>query len=426
MPSNSNTARIIALIKGALDQSKYLQLRIGLLTSPDINNPMIKAFVRTPALQENTRNAGLDWLRIAAITLVFIRHYPGAKSDSIAGFFFSWGWTGVDLFFVLSGFLLGSKLFKLAQRNDITFGSFYAQRLLRTVPAYYAMVAIYFSLPQIWEGKSILPLWRFLTFTCNFSMNTTLYGTMTQSWSLCVEEHFYLVLPILIWLIFRLRLQRHVPWMLLGLLPIAWAIRLQVWHTQIEPLRSTYSYSAYLEHMYFPTYTHFDGLIIGVLLAWISTLKHSFWERLLALHRWIFPASILTLALGIWLIQDIDSFSASLFAYSVFGVAYGGLLVTSMRLPKPIFLGSILEKLADLAYCIYLTHIPVMYFAYNLFTEQFTQSPIISLRPYIVILSVLSASYALRAAIEKPFLRLRQHFYSQKNLKQTRLAEGSI
>lgn len=146
---------------------------------------------------KHARLAGLDTLRALAIALVLVSHYHGFVSHAPTfGFIGRIGWAGVDLFFVLSGYLIGNQLLAPSARGEsLDLKTFFARRLLRTLPNYYAVLALFLLLPYSpIAGKSMAPAWEFLTFTQNFGMN---YGeTFTHSWSLCIEEQFYLVLPL--------------------------------------------------------------------------------------------------------------------------------------------------------------------------------------------------------------------------------------
>ncbi|MGZ5202605.1 MAG: acyltransferase family protein, partial [Telluria sp.] len=147
--------------------------------------------MRNPAAP--ARLAGLDTLRALAIVLVLMTHYDGfVNRGSTFGFIGEVGWAGVDLFFVLSGYLIGNQLLAPAARGEsLSLKAFFARRLLRTLPNYYVVLAVYLLLPHsaIW-GKSMAPVWRYLSFTQNIGLQ---YGqTFTHSWSLCIEEQFYL------------------------------------------------------------------------------------------------------------------------------------------------------------------------------------------------------------------------------------------
>ena len=118
------------------------------------------------------RANGLDALRSLAITLVFVYHYrlfvgtePNLGWPSVVG------WVGVDLFFVLSGYLIANQLLAgLVRGERWSLKAFYARRALRTWPTFWVVLAAYFVFPAFMGGKTPPPLWTFLSFTQNFGL----------------------------------------------------------------------------------------------------------------------------------------------------------------------------------------------------------------------------------------------------------------
>src|SRR6267378_2339840 len=110
------------------------------------------------------RIAGLDVLRAVAIVLVLAAHYPKTGAGLLTRVL-NFGWSGVDLFFVLSGYLIGGQLFAAqAAGRRVSFAGFYARRCLRTLPNYYVVLAMYFLVPAWIAGAAPEPVWKFLTF----------------------------------------------------------------------------------------------------------------------------------------------------------------------------------------------------------------------------------------------------------------------
>jgi peptidoglycan/LPS O-acetylase OafA/YrhL len=149
-----------------------------------------------------TRLVQLDFLRGAAILLVFGRHpsfWPdnAGRMRGIADFWYNFGWTGVDLFFVLSGFLVGGLLLgEVRERGNANVSRFIFRRAFKIWPSYYALVLISIVLKAVEYG------WR-TSFTLYWPnllhvQNDFGGGLLTHTWSLAVEEHFYLALPLLI------------------------------------------------------------------------------------------------------------------------------------------------------------------------------------------------------------------------------------
>jgi len=107
----------------------------------------------------NKHLAGLDHLRALAVILVVLYHYslfghPAYLHETIGNF----GWTGVDLFFVLSGYLIGGQLLSRVARNQpVDYGTFYLKRFLRIIPAYLAVLILYFTIPAFTERSTLPP-----------------------------------------------------------------------------------------------------------------------------------------------------------------------------------------------------------------------------------------------------------------------------
>jgi len=145
---------------------------------------------------------GLDHLRALAITLVFLFHYRSFGHPKWEEKICTFGWTGVDLFFVLSGFLIAGQLFdKMARGKKISLKEFWIKRVFRIIPAFLTVVLLYSLFPVLREAEQFAPVWKYLTFTVNFGLDRNIYNAFTHSWSLCVEEQFYLVLPALLLLL---------------------------------------------------------------------------------------------------------------------------------------------------------------------------------------------------------------------------------
>src|ERR1700733_11526871 len=120
------------------------------------------------------RSSQLDLLRAIAISLVFVDHFNWLGSDHWFNGVSDFGWIGVDLFFVLSGFLIAGQL---VRHQRFSFIEFYIRRGLRIWPNFLVILLIYFIMPAFHERESLPPLWKFLTFTQNFGTNISTGGT---------------------------------------------------------------------------------------------------------------------------------------------------------------------------------------------------------------------------------------------------------
>jgi len=154
------------------------------------------------------RQPGLDLLRTAAILLVAVFHIHLEHAPRFLLPVQQCGWMGVDLFFVLSGYLIGSQLLRPYTRNAVpSVRLFFLRRAFRVLPAFLVVLFVYFLFPAFRERPNLPDLWRFLTFTQNFGLQAP--AAFSHDWSLCVEEHFYLVLPLLfLWLMRKPNLRR--------------------------------------------------------------------------------------------------------------------------------------------------------------------------------------------------------------------------
>ena len=106
------------------------------------------------------RKPGLDLLR--AVAILWVMPFHSYIAGYMGGGVLRWsGWMGVDLFFALSGFLIGSQVFHaLVSRGGVDFVDFYLRRGFRTLPAYCVVLAIYVAWPSMREQTGMMPLWQ--------------------------------------------------------------------------------------------------------------------------------------------------------------------------------------------------------------------------------------------------------------------------
>ncbi len=154
----------------------------------------------------NKRNLQLAVLRGIAVLLVFGRHLELPKPEGLVGTFAgAWlriGWLGVDLFFVLSGFLIGGLLVtELHKHGRIDVARFLSRRGLKIYPAYFVFIAYLMFMPAakgLLRGESVwaVPVeWSLYWPNFLFLQNYVGNNPTGHTWTLAVEEHFYLMLP---------------------------------------------------------------------------------------------------------------------------------------------------------------------------------------------------------------------------------------
>lgn len=137
--------------------------------------------------KHSERFNGLDHLRALAIVLVLLYHYRAFKHPVWIETVGRFGLTGVDLFFVLSGFLISGQLFKdMKNGGSIDVKTFYIKRFFRIFPPYFFTVFLYFTFPVFREREALPSLWKFVSFTQNYGLDVINQGTFSHAWSLCI------------------------------------------------------------------------------------------------------------------------------------------------------------------------------------------------------------------------------------------------
>lgn len=353
---------------------------------------------------------GLDHLRALAITYVFLFHYfilshgrPGWLPDLA-----SFGWTGVDLFFVLSGFLISSQLFAQIRRNKkISFPQFFLKRFFRIVPAFAVTVGLYFCFPFFREKESLPPLWKFATFTQNLGLDLQYSGTFSHAWSLCVEEHFYLFLPLLLVVFLRTGLFKRAGWLLPAFFLLGLAVRTYCydrWYLPGSEAENSWMY--WYKFIYYPTYNRLDGLLAGVSIAAVYQFRPKLWARVSRYGNLMLVGGLLVLAGGYFLCTDPQTRPASVWGFPVVSLAYGFVVMGAVSSRSFLYRwqSKVTTLVATLSYSIYLTHKGIIHMTHRLLGDIVTND---NLMLIVCMITCLAGAWILNLAVEKPFMRLR-------------------
>jgi peptidoglycan/LPS O-acetylase OafA/YrhL len=287
--------------------------------------------------QPDVRWPQLDLLRGIAVLMVVIHHTPVEwRNVGVMGpvaYFFRWlGWSGVDLFFVLSGFLIGGLLFREIKRDkSLNVGRFIVRRAFKIWPAYFVLVAFVFA-RLLYLGATVR---HALGEVAPNLMHIQNYGSnvLPHTWSLAVEEHFYLMLPVLLW--FALARRRRAPRSFdscnapaatvdrIPAIPIA-AAALAVFCLALRCRRVLFPHG--LENLAFATEIRIDSLFFGVFLGYIFNFHP---DRMEIVHRWRY----LLLAAGIVLITPplfvADHYRHTI-VFTLLYLGYGAILIALM------------------------------------------------------------------------------------------------
>jgi peptidoglycan/LPS O-acetylase OafA/YrhL len=239
-----------------------------------------------------------------------------------------------------------------------------------------------------------------------------------------VEEHFYLVLPLLILLLMRRPSFGKTVAVILGILCFGIAIRAYVYLHQIAIFpRDDYAFAlAYVEKIYYPTHTRLDGLLVGVTLATIKTFRPAWWQRAMS-HGYLLLVSGLALcACAMWLFSDRLSFSGAVMGFPLLAVGLGLLIASSIAPSSPLSKARGFGLIAALAYSAYLTHKEIIHMV-RVHLPRLVES-----RGWLALFAYFGfsflAAFALYLAIERPFLHLRERI-SSRPTKAVKLAATS-
>jgi peptidoglycan/LPS O-acetylase OafA/YrhL len=354
-----------------------------------------------PLPKAHERHAGLDALRAVAILMVIPWHAMGRITNPPLRSFGRYGWAGVDLFFVLSGFLIASQLFQMVKRRGrVEFGRFYLKRSLRILPAYWVVLLLYCVWPGFREAHGLNQPWRFVLFVANMPI---VGKAFSHAWSLCVEEHFYLIFPLVVaWFAARSRKLRPEA-LIAGLFVFGLALRYGLWANLSDFGSKKWDF---WYDVYYPSYTRADGLLVGVSIALLREYRPQFWAKISGVPWRIFAAGLGLVALGMVAFDGEKQMTASVFSFPLVSLGFGLVAVAALSpnywLSRRRIPGAAL--LATAAYTVYLTHKQMINLAVNLVdqTEEY---------PFLTILLAISlaalASSLLHFLVEKPGLSLR-------------------
>jgi peptidoglycan/LPS O-acetylase OafA/YrhL len=337
----------------------------------------------------------LDAVRGLAILVVMLHNtsmkYPILHSEQL----FSTGWMGVDLFFVLSGFLISGILLDTKQSQGY-FKNFYVRRVLRIWPLYYSLIFFMFVVVRFLnplQYHSVLetssPWWAYLLFLQNFvgPISTGAAGPLGVTWSLAIEEQFYLIWPLVVRFYSSQQLRR----LAIAEICISPALR--------------YYLSLHHVDLYTNVFCRLDGLMAGTLLALLIRSDHFVPSKLLK-RAWVLLVVAASLALVLealharWIVFSFVALASASFVYIA--------MFSEQKWPRAVMTNRFLVYSGTISYGLYLLHkIPF----------GVVQTLHLDRHPYLPLPVIFISSYVLATLswnlLEKPFLSLKRFFQSK-------------
>jgi peptidoglycan/LPS O-acetylase OafA/YrhL len=359
-----------------------------------------------------TRLPGLDLLRAIAVlwTMQFHGFIVGGLGED-----WHWleryGWMGVDLFFVLSGYLIGGQLLRpLARGESPSLRDFYLKRAFRILPAFWVVLAIYLLWPGFREAPGMEPWWKFALFVVNLDIDYASNAAFSHAWSLCVEEHFYLLFPALALLLARKPSATKFWIACIVVLLGGIALRTGAWlhFDALQPQRAWF-----VEDIYYPTWNRLDGLLMGVMLATWQAYRPDSWARMAKHANVAALLGVAVLALAFWLFRERTGLLGNSIGWPVLSLALA-LLVFAGAQPHGLLGKRALPGaawIAAISFSLYLVHKPMYGVVQSRLGEWLEGRGIVAYAVYGV--ASLLAAALLYYAVEKPFLRLRGRVLSR-------------
>ncbi len=382
----------------------------------------------------------LDGIRGIAVLCVMILHFtlvdPATGAERLFFNITRVGWVGVDLFFVLSGFLITGILYD-AKGGAHFFRNFYMRRVLRIFPLYYAFLFLVLVLLPAVRPAAAVPaetqfwLWTYLSNVLFARVGWEgVPGHTTHLWSLAIEEQFYLLWPLVVFFASRRRLVQ----ICVGAIVFAELVRIGLHYTAPDGIAG-----------YALMPARIDALAIGALVA-VLAREPSGAAMLLRFSRPVMVGAALWLAIVVgWtqlavggaVLPPLDV-RVQLGAYTAISLLFGALLVRAIAAPDSsrrarVLSSATLAAFGRYSYALYLLHILVR----NVFHGQLTQSggklPTVlgSQLPAQagVLLAGVGISYALAFAswhlFEKHFLALKRFFNYERRRATGPLPSGA-
>ena len=349
------------------------------------------------------RIKSIDFLRGIAVLLVVFRHIY------LEPILITVGWVGVDLFFVLSGFLVSNLLFQeYKQTQTVKPIRFLIRRGFKIYPLFYIMIFLLFFIeshlnPQYYDIYKAR-LFNEVLFIQNYHYDVTLIG---HTWSLAVEEHFYFALALLFFILAKFKiLDNKILLNVLTVLILLLCLNMRI--NIIYPV-AKFDFSAYL----IPTHLRFDTLWVGVCIAYHYNFNQEAFKRTFGKGGWLW---LILLALAIPTCYGLDSKFLATSGLTLIALSFGGALAALVANDKSedvlynVFgkrIVNVFAKIGTYSYGIYLFHMMIIWHATPIKPEPNYNSWGGRLNTVVLFAIVLLVGIVATEWVEKPILKWR-------------------
>jgi len=357
------------------------------------------------------RSFGLDILRTMAVSFIVLIHLPGfifANSEPARIFF---GYFGVELFFVLSGFLIGGILIKtISESEKFQFKQvrhFWIRRWFRTLPNYYLVLIVLVVLYSVfYYHRFILKELSFLSYFVFLQNSVSLNpGFFLVAWSLSIEEWFYLLFPLMLLLISKFSKNKKKTLLISTGVFIAFFTALRIIVAITNPALDWGSFQRIMP-------LRLDGIVVGVFAVIIYHYHPDFWNRS-KIKSFLIGLAFLSLLITYFflnILSENPSFFSKTFFFNAVGMSIAFLfpVINGIKRFKMNSVARFITHISLISYSVYLIHAYVISFIDKFFpiSESF--------KVPIMLVLIFSASTLQYRLFEKPMTSLRDRFNGKK------------
>jgi len=363
---------------------------------------------------------GLDILRSVAILQVMLGHTMQYIPEGAKGYISPFLIDGVGIFFVLSGFLIGSILIKIMNTEDFNTRSllrFWINRWMRTLPMYYVMLVVVYIVSLIPSSAYDSSFWglktklSYLFFFQNFNWDTT--GFFGESWSLCVEEWFYLLIPLFMFILYRIYKPNQRKAIFIPIVTVIIGVALFRLCKFISLSDFAEAQGVYSQIFKYQVLSRLDCIVYGVLGAYISYYYKEKWS---GYKNKLFLSELLLLVAYVLLGRFMNTIEYVNFYNLIYNVIYFPMFSISILLMLPFLnlmksysgiINKSLTYISLISYSLYLLHQNVKYMIVESLGDYWgINDNMLRFASVWVLTIVLSTLTYL--AIEKPFMNMRK------------------